>query len=121
MDDNLEQLVLQQTVQVYLKYFSKIFIGVPNFGYYLFGNIMRILRPEVILCIFLVFVLFLYLQVIQLWTADLAGRFSPKLFKKSVKVTSSSLSGFKGPYWQEQREISSVFAIQGRRPKMEDR
>jgi protein phosphatase 1L len=122
MDDELEDKVISQTFQTYMKFFSKILILPSPFVNSNLWSIMKIylLRPEVLVFVGVIFVFVLYLQV---WTTDMLPKISlgfsrPKSSSKNPKQVGNQ---FRGPYWQEKKLVSSVFAIQGRRPKMEDR
>lgn len=123
MEDELEEKVLQQACLSQMKFLSKFSFNLVTFfnrssG---FSNVMRfILRPEVLFFAILLFVVCFYLQALEL--NGFVSRISRSLnFASRPKISFATTTRVEGDSWEEVKTQSAVFAIQGRRPKMEDR
>uniref|UniRef100_A0A6B2EEQ8 Protein phosphatase type 2c n=1 Tax=Phlebotomus kandelakii TaxID=1109342 RepID=A0A6B2EEQ8_9DIPT len=126
MDDELEDKVLYQTYASYMKFLSKFALGIPtlNSSASYTWKVLRLYltKPEVIICGLLLVLLIVYLQAVDVWSRDVVGRiqktlgYSTRASKLQLLTTySEKLS------WEVKKNASACFAIQGRRPRMEDR
>lgn len=128
MDDELEDKVFYQTYISHMKLLSKFAVGVPPFNStmaYLW-RLFRLyfVRPEVLFCAIIIFVFLLYLQAVDLWSRGLLGRISNSFGYTRQSTRMQMLNGTspaEKQSWEDVREYSAVYAVQGRRPKMEDR
>lgn len=84
-------------------------------------------RPEV-LFVTLLFILFLvYLQALEMWSRGLVHRIGSSLSFNGIRqgtrnnIISSTMSPAERQSWDERWSVSAVYAVQGRRPRMEDR
>ncbi|XP_063975599.1 protein phosphatase 1L isoform X1 [Diachasmimorpha longicaudata] len=136
MDDELEDKVLYQTYVSYMKLLSKFAVGLPTsltagsntpIGY--FWKMMRLyaLKPEVLFCGTVMFVILFYLQAVDVWSRTLLGKIQYTLGKTSSKVSklqflvaNASTSGEKVK-WELREGYVAAYAVQGHRPHMEDR
>lgn len=131
MEDELEDKILYQTYVSHMKLMSKIIWGFPlNFSPITYSNnIWRMLRiymlkPEVIICSTVMLLIFLYMQAVDIWSRNLLGRLQYTINKngrnKADKLSFFG-SGDAEKSWQMKVGHIAAYAIQGRRPKMEDR
>uniref|UniRef100_A0A0C9R2K5 PPM1L protein n=1 Tax=Fopius arisanus TaxID=64838 RepID=A0A0C9R2K5_9HYME len=136
MDDELEDKVLYQTYVSYMKLLSKFAVGLPTsltagsntpIGY--FWRMMRLyaLKPEVLFCGTVMFVILFYLQAVDVWSRTLLGKIQYTLRKTSSKVSklqflvaNASTSG-ENLKWELEEGYVAAYAVQGHRPYMEDR
>lgn len=129
MDDELEDKIFYQTYISHMKLLSKFAVGVPPFNSsvsYLW-RLFRLyfVRPEVFFCAIIVFVFLLYLQAVELWSRGLLNRISTSFgyaarhHKSQLQMVNVSLAEKQS--WELIKNQSAVYAVQGRRPKMEDR
>ncbi|KAH8412658.1 hypothetical protein KR009_004167 [Drosophila setifemur] len=126
MDDELEDKVFYQTYVSHMKILSKFAVGFSSINSPLayIWKLCRlyVLRPEVIFCGLILFVLLLYLQAVDVWSRSILGRIQATLGRqKAVKMMELSASAGDHQSWEEQKQQSSAFAVLGRRPRMEDR
>uniref|UniRef100_A0A1B6CPH1 PPM-type phosphatase domain-containing protein n=1 Tax=Clastoptera arizonana TaxID=38151 RepID=A0A1B6CPH1_9HEMI len=129
MEDELEDKIFYQTYSSHMKLFSKFIVGLPLNSTY-FGYVWRMLRlyilkPEVIFCsLFLIIILF-YLQTLDLWSRSLLGKLHFSLGRSASKVQKLqffvSTNDVGKSSWELKENSVAAFAVQGRRPKMEDR
>lgn len=124
MEDDLEETVLKQACASQMKVLSKFTFGFfnrpggGNITYFL----KLLLRPEVFLIAIVIFVFCFYLQALELNANGFINRISNKLrFKSKSKISFSVSSIAEKDSWEEIKTQSAVYAVQGRRPKMEDR
>jgi hypothetical protein len=125
MDDSEEETVLKQAVVSQMKVFSKFtfnFLNRPGgsgFTYFL----KLLLRPEIFLVAIVLFVFLFYLQALELNANGFISRLTNKLRFKSTKskISFATSSIAEKDSWEEIKVQSAVYAVQGRRPKMEDR
>lgn len=128
MDDELEDKVFYQTYVSHMKILSKFAVGFSSINSPLayVWKLCRlyVLRPEVIFCGVILFILLLYLQAVDTWSRGLLGRIQATLSgrQKSNRMKLLEASG-QGDHqsWETLRAQSSAYAILGRRPRMEDR
>ncbi|TMW54845.1 hypothetical protein DOY81_000078 [Sarcophaga bullata] len=128
MDDELEDKVFYQTYVSHMKILSKFAVGFSSINSPLayIWKLCRlyVLRPEVIFCGVILFILLLYLQAVDTWSRGLLGRIQATLSgrQKSNRLKLLEASG-QGDHqsWEALRTQSAAYAILGRRPRMEDR
>lgn len=124
MEDDLEEKVLKQACISQMKVFSKFAVGFFNRpGSSSFSHFIKILlRPEIFLIAIIIFVFCFYLQAIELSANGFISRISNTLRFKSAKTKISFTSSIaEKDSWEEVKKQSAVYAVQGRRPRMEDR
>lgn len=123
MEDDLEEKVLKQACVSQMKVLSKFAVGFFNRpGSSSFSHFKILLRPEIFLIAIIVFVFCFYLQAIELSANGFISRISNRLRFKSVKTKISFTSSIaEKDSWEEKKTQSAVYAVQGRRPRMEDR
>lgn len=117
MEDDLEEAVLKQACASQIKVLSKFTFNLMGFlrGSYV---LKFLLRPEVFLFAIIIFIFCFYLQALELNASGFISRISNKLRFKSKSKISFAVSS---DSWDEIKTQSAVYAVQGRRPKMEDR
>lgn len=126
MDDELEDKVLYQTCLSHMKLLSKYAVGLPlnpaPLSY--LWRIARIyfLRSEVFVIGLVLFVVYLYIQTLDGWSRGIFSKLHLSLEKpKSLRfLGAGGLSGDKLS-WELKENMVAAYAVQGRRPKMEDR
>ncbi|XP_015430218.1 PREDICTED: protein phosphatase 1L isoform X2 [Dufourea novaeangliae] len=131
MDDELEDRILYQTYLSHMKLVSKFAVGIPTglhaginnpLGY--FWRIMRVyaLKPEVLICGAILAIILFYIQAVDVWSRSLLGRIQYTLGRTTSKflVNDSVNNGMKLSWELKQGHIAA-YAVQGHRPRMEDR
>lgn len=132
MEDELEDKVFQQTYLSHMKLVSKFAVGLPlnsnNFGYA--WRILRVyvLKPEVLIISVFLLALLLYLQAVDIWSRSLLGRLhfslgrsaSSKVQKLQFFVNTAN-GDVDNQSWELRERTVAAYAVQGRRPRMEDR
>lgn len=126
MEDELEDRVFYQTYASHARLVSRASLpGLPSWGWTWTWTLswsrlarLYLLRYEVILFSIAMIVLLMYIQAVEVWSRALLGRFGSGT-RPTLKSTSDPGHGHKT--WEEQARISAVYALQGRRPRMEDR
>lgn len=128
MDDELEDKVLYQTFVSQMKLMSKFAVGVSSINSPLayVWKLLRLylLRPEVIFCGVILFILFLYLQAIDIWSRGLLGRLQATLGytrQRANKLKLIDISHADKQAWEVNKSTCAAYALLGRRPRMEDR
>lgn len=131
MDDELEDKVFYQTYISHMKLLSRFAMGVPPLNSTLayIWKLLRLyfIRPEVLLVTLLFIVFLVYLQALEMWSRGLVGRIGSSMSFGSMRqgsrsqLISSTMSPAERQSWEERLGVSAVYAIQGRRPRMEDR
>lgn len=129
MEDELEDKILYQTFfKSHMKLLSKFAVGVSPFnssvGYV--WKVMRVylLKPEILIAGLLIFVFVLYLQASEVWSRGFIGKISSSFgLTKGTRAGKLALlsSAAEKHSWEEKGGSSAVYAVQGRRPRMEDR
>lgn len=131
MEDELEDKILYQTYISHLKIMSKIVWGIPfhlsrlTYPSYIWKILkMYIIKPEIIIIGSVLLFLIFYLQALDVWSRNLLGRLQYTI-NRSGSSKSEKLIFFGGDVeknsWQMKVGPISAYAVQGRRPKMEDR
>uniref|UniRef100_A0A182JFX7 PPM-type phosphatase domain-containing protein n=1 Tax=Anopheles atroparvus TaxID=41427 RepID=A0A182JFX7_ANOAO len=131
MEDELEDKILYQTLsKSHMKLLSKFAVGVTplNSSLSYAWKVMRVylLKPEVLIAGLLICLFVLYLQAAEVWSRGFIRRISSSLgFGKPGGPRSGKLamlaSAAEKNSWDERTTGSAVYAVQGRRAKMEDR
>ncbi|XP_060533174.1 protein phosphatase 1L [Cylas formicarius] len=130
MEDELDDRIIYQTYVSHLKIMSRIVWSIPIKLSHLNGTsqVWRLIKcylakPEIILFGFLIFFLFTYIQALDLWSRNLLSRFQHGIYNQAPKIRNSNmlLSGTEKQAWEKKIGMIAAYAIQGRRPKMEDR
>lgn len=131
MDDELEDKIFYQTYVSHMKLLSKFFVGfqlnVPYLNYV--WKLVRwyVIKPEVVLVTLCIIVLCMYIQFVDVWSRSLVdrirltvtGNVASKTTPKILRVLGGDFDASKS--WELTENNVAVFAIQGRRPRMEDR
>jgi protein phosphatase 1L len=124
MEDDLEEKVLKQACASHMKFIQRFAIGFFNRpGNSSISQFMKLLlRPEVFLIAIVIFVFCFYLQAIELNASGFISRISSSFkFRSKTKISFTSSSAAEKDSWEEVKAQSAVYAVQGRRPRMEDR
>ncbi|KAF5305697.1 hypothetical protein FQA39_LY09186 [Lamprigera yunnana] len=82
-------------------------------------------KPEVLITATILVVLLMYLQAVDMWSHAMLGRIQHTLSRATSsrvqQLTPFSNADIKKSAWQSKSGPIAAFAVQGRRPKMEDR
>lgn len=131
MEDELDDKIFYQTYVSHMKIMSRIAWGVPLNVSPLtytshFWKMLKLymLRPEVIIFGSIIVLVLMYMQALDVWSRNLLGRLQYTLNRSKSKVDKTTF--FNGPNpekasWELKIGPYAAYAIQGRRPKMEDR
>lgn len=128
MEDELDDKVIYQTYVSHMKLLSKVAWGL-HFNASP-GHLWRLLRlymlkPEVLIIGIIVFVIFLYMQAVDVWSRNLLGRLQYTINKagrtKAQKLSFFNTAEVEKASWEMKVGPVAAYAVQGRRPKMEDR
>ena len=124
MDDELEDKLIYHTFISHMKLMSKFMMSISLNSYFSYSwRMIRsyILKPEVLLFSILLFLLLLYLQNLDFRTRSIFKRIGLTLGESSTFGNIHSPSRNGNSEWEYNAENVAVYAIQGRRPRMEDR
>ncbi|KAJ8670286.1 hypothetical protein QAD02_001545 [Eretmocerus hayati] len=131
MDDELEDKILYQTYLSHMKLVSKFAVGIPTVGICPpLGYAWRIartyvLKPEVLILGALILVIFVYIQTLDLWSRSFLEKIQHSLGRTTSQVSRFNFfadDSSKGKNrWEFKQDYVAAYAIQGRRPHMEDR
>ncbi|KAI4466071.1 protein phosphatase 2c [Holotrichia oblita] len=132
MDDELDDKIIYQTYVSHMKIMSKIAWGVPMnisplaIGTYLWRLFkIYVLKPEIFVFGLIVFVVLMYIQTVHLWSNNLLGRLQYTLGKteksRLQKLAYFNIGDVEKSSWEKKMGPVAAYAVQGRRPKMEDR
>ncbi|KAF2903690.1 hypothetical protein ILUMI_02485 [Ignelater luminosus] len=134
MEDELDDKVLYQTYVSHMKLMSRFAWGVPlNLNIspvasltYLWRLLkIYVLKPEVLIFGTVVIVMLMYLQAVDVWSRTLLGRLQYTLGRtgrsKVPRLGVFSTAEVEKASWQLKSGPIAAYAVQGRRPKMEDR
>ena len=129
MDDELEDRIIYQTYVSHVKIMSKIAWGVPlNFSplplvTYLWRMLrLYVLRPEILIFGMLVLVMVMYVQTVHLWSNNVLGKLQYTLGRGArSKLCQLNVADVERASWEMKVGPVAAYAVQGRRPKMEDR
>lgn len=124
MEDELEDKVLYQTYISHMKLLSKYGVGLPlnsAFFSYIWRVLrMYIVRPEIMFISVILFVVCLYLQTLEMWSRGLFAKVLINV-NKSRRIVGVGGKSYVGQSWELKEENLAVYAVQGRRLRMEDR
>lgn len=128
MEDELDDKVIYQTYVSHMKLLSKVAWGLHfNASPAQLWRLLRfyMLKPEIIIIGTLIFIIFLYMQAVDVWSRNLLGRLQYTI-NKAGKTKAQKLSFFNNAEvektsWERKVGPVAAYAVQGRRPKMEDR
>lgn len=127
MDDELEDKVFYQTYISHMKLLSKFAMGVSPLNSTLayIWKLLRLyfIRPEVVLFTALCIIFLVYINALESWSHSVLSRLTGSFRHNRGRpgLGASIYSAAERQCWEDVREVSAVFAIQGRRPRMEDR
>lgn len=131
MDDELEDKVFYQTYISHMKLLSKLAMGVSplNSTMAYIWKLLRLyfMRPEVVLFTMVCIVIVIYLHMLDIWSQNVLNRFGSSIAylrhagRSHLVGTTSMRSAAERQSWEEIHDVSAVYAVQGRRPRMEDR
>lgn len=127
MDDELEDKVFYQTYISHMKLLSKFAMGVSPLNSTLayIWKLLRLyfIRPEVVLLTCLCIIFLVYINALENWSQSVLHRLSGSLRHGRGRpgLGTPILSLAERQSWEDVRDVSAVYAIQGRRPRMEDR
>lgn len=128
MDDELEDKVFYQTYISHMRLLSKFAMGITplNSTMAYIWKLLRLycMRPETILFATLCIIIVMYIHVLDLWSQNVLRRVGQH-FGVPFTVRNMARSPARSPAernsWEEVYNYGSVYAVQGRRPRMEDR
>lgn len=133
MEDELDDKVIYQTYVSHMKIMSRIAWSVPlklshiTFTSHIWRLMkMYVLKPEFIIFGTLVVLILVYIQAVDVWSRNLLGRLQFTINRPGSKTKAERLSLFSNSdveksSWQMKVGAVAAYAVQGRRPKMEDR
>ena len=129
MDDELEDKIFYQAYISQMRFLSKFAMGISplNSTMAYIWKLLRLycMRPEVILFALLCILFVSYLNVLELWSQNVMRRvghhFGVPLYSPRTRDRTSTRSAAERNSWEEIYEYGAVYAVQGRRPRMEDR
>ena len=125
-DDYFEDILLYETLKSHMKIISKfgVFSPLSSTVSYVW-KLLRIylLKPEVVIAGLLVLMFVIYLQATGTWNRGLLGKITRTFgfSRKSGKLGLLAVSAAEKNSWEEKKDVCAVYAVQGRRPRMEDR
>lgn len=124
MEDEFEDKLIYQTFVSHSKLFSKLVMGLSvNSSHLSYGwRILRIyvLKPEVLIFSILAFLIVIYLQNLEIRSKSLFKKLGFSIEESSFRSIQLQ-SKKENLSWEHKAGNVAVFAVQGRRPHMEDR
>ncbi|KAJ3657223.1 hypothetical protein Zmor_016239 [Zophobas morio] len=132
MEDELDDKILYQTYVSHMKLMSRIAWGLPlNISPLAYTShawrLLKVymLKPEIIIFGTVVLFMLMYMQALDVWSRNLLGRLQYTI-NRGAKSKAEKLSLFTGgdpgkASWEMKVGPYAAYAVQGRRPKMEDR
>lgn len=126
MEDELEDKLIYKTLVSHAKLISKFAMGLPidssYFGYCWRMLRIHILKPEIMFFTLIIFIVLAYIQNLNFRSQSFLKNFRFPVINNDSSVKKFQLHGIKdGVHWAYNTGNVAVFAIQGRRPSMEDR
>lgn len=128
MEDELDDKVIYQTYVSHMKLLSKVAWGLHfNASPAHLWRLLRfyMLKPEILIIGTIVFIIFLYMQAVDVWSRNLLGRLQYTINKagktKAQKLSFFNTAEVEKASWEMKMGPVAAYAVQGRRPKMEDR
>lgn len=127
MDDEREEKLIYQSVVSLFKLLSKFTMGIPVNNVY-FSYTWRmfriyVLKPEVLAISLLVLFIILYIQTIDVYSKSVLRKLGLS-FEERARLRRSQLTfgiDINSSSWEHKVGNVAAFAVQGRRPHMEDR
>lgn len=126
MEDELEDRVVHQTYQSFIKLLSRFSTSAALDApvSYLWKMVrLYLLRSEVLVFTLGIILIFMYLQTIELWSRTMLSRLSQAMSPMGAVQRMKLLEGSEADKqsWELKGKISAAYAIRGRRMHMEDR
>lgn len=130
MEDELDDKIIYQTYVSHMKLLSRAAWGLHlNASPAHLWRLLRLyaLKPEVVFIGTVIFVVFVYLQAADAWSRNLIGRLQCTLGRAGTRTKAQKLSFFRTAEevekasWEMKVGPVAAYAVQGRRPRMEDR
>ncbi|CAG9771791.1 unnamed protein product [Ceutorhynchus assimilis] len=133
MEDELDDRIIYQTYVSHMRIMSKLAWSVPlklshitQTQTHYISSIWRLvktyfLKPELIIFGTMLFLLYFYMQALDLWSRNLLGRLQYTINKPRMKMDKLGMWDAEKQSWEMKVGPIAAYAIQGRRPKMEDR
>ncbi|KAK6623678.1 hypothetical protein RUM43_009530 [Polyplax serrata] len=125
MEDEFEDRVLYQTYTSHMKLLSKYGVGLPLNSTFIecIWRILRlyVVRAETVLISTILCMAFVYLRTLDTWSRGLYSRLLFTMDKPKSMAGVGLGKPYGGQTWELKEGNIGVYAIQGRRPKMEDR
>lgn len=134
MEDELDDKVIYQTYVSHMKLMSRFAWSVPlNVNISPVANLTYlwrllkgyVLKPEILVFGSILVVMLIYLQAVDVWSRTLLGRLQFTLGRSSKtkiqKLSVFSTGDVEKTSWDYKTGSITAYAVQGRRPKMEDR
>lgn len=125
MDDELEDKVFYQTYISHMRLLSKFAMGITplNSTMAYIWKLLRLycMRPEFVLFALLCIIFVSYLHMLESWSQSLVRRFGSPYYQSHRAAHSTLRSPAERYSWDESHKYGAVYAVQGRRPRMEDR
>lgn len=133
MEDELDDKIFYQTYVSHMKIMSRIAWSVPlklshiTFSSYIWRVLkLYVLKPEFLVFGALILFVFVYIQAVDEWSRNLLGRLQYTIGRSGTRSKVDRLSFFSSTdveksSWQMKVGAIAAYAVQGRRPKMEDR
>lgn len=132
MEDEIDDKIIYQTYVSHMKIMSKLAWSVPlKISHITYtSHIWRMLRfyllkPEILIFGAVILFILMYLQAVDVWSRNLLGRLQYTINRgartKVDKLNFFSTGDVEKASWEMKMGPVAAYAIQGRRPKMEDR
>lgn len=133
MEDELDDRIIYQTYLSHMKIMSRLAWGVPlKFSHMSYtAAIWRslklyTLKPEFLIFGSLIILIIVYMQLVDVWSRNLIGRLQYTINKATSRSKADKLGLFgtldvEKASWTAKVGPVAAYAVQGRRPKMEDR
>lgn len=131
MEDELDDKIIYQTYVSHMKLVSRVAWGLPlnispvAYCAHLFRMFrMYVFKPEVLLIGTVMVLILVYIHSVDVWSRDLLGRLQYTINRPRSKESKLNFFGsaeVEKASWQSKIGPISAYAVQGRRPKMEDR
>lgn len=133
MEDELDDRILYQTYLSHMKIMSRIAWSVPlKLSHVTFTSqawrLLKfyVLRPEFLIFGAIVLIILVYVQAVDVWSRNLLGKLQNTISSSGRRTKVDKLCLFSNTNvekssWQLKVGAVAAYAIQGRRPKMEDR
>ena len=128
MEDELEDRLFYQSFTTHMRLMSKFVVGLPlnlshlNHFWRLFR--LYVLKPEVLLIGALIIIVCIYIQAVEVWSRSLVNKLRLSLSRSGQSRIQKSQffnDDLESSSWDIKEETVALYAVQGRRPKMEDR